>query len=570
MDIEEARPKIVEKLQSKGLLVKIDENYVHNVALNDRGKAKIEPQIRLQWFIDVNKSVVDWKGKKLSLKEVMQSVIRDKDIVIVPERFEKVYFHWIDNLRDWNISRQIWWGHRIPVWYRHDTDGRQEIYTGVQPPTDQSEGWNEWEQDPDTLDTWFSSALWTWSTLIDSSLAQDYSLSLEDLLEKSIDFKTYHPTSVLETGWDILFFWVARMILATTYATGEVPFKTVYLHGLVRTEDGKKMSKSSPETIIDPLEVIPEYGTDALRFALIQGMSAGNDQRLGRTKIITNRNFCNKFWNIARYIEDIVGDIPERAGAKPVSAADHWVLRELQRSQEKINADLDNYRFSEAYDTLYHFIWDDLADWYIEASKVEPNKPLLAYLLEQALILAHPFAPFLTETIWQTLAWEGDSLLATRTLEKIAGHDKQQAANFEEIKAIVSETRFICRALKVSGVTLYYTDVPFLRDNAATIKRLANLQAVTEVQDGTGIYLTDTKYRAWLDIDAGTARAYVKELEDKRAKQQASIEQLEKRLANKSYVDNAPKELVKQTKEQLEEARTQLKSIEQEVERYKL
>jgi valyl-tRNA synthetase len=570
MDIEEARPKIVEKLQSKGLLVKVDENYVHNVALNDRGKAKIEPQIRLQWFIDVNKPVVDWKGKKRSLKEVMQSVIRDKDITIVPERFEKVYFHWIDNLRDWNISRQIWWGHRIPVWYRHDTDGREEIYTGVQPPTDQSEGWNEWEQDPDTLDTWFSSALWTWSTLIDSSLAQDYSLSLEDLLEKSIDFKTYHPTSVLETGWDILFFWVARMILATTYATGEVPFKTVYLHGLVRTEDGKKMSKSSPETIIDPLEVIPEYGTDALRFALIQGMSAGNDQRLGRTKIITNRNFCNKFWNIARYIEDIVGDIPERAGAKPVSAADHWVLRELQRSQEKINADLDNYRFSEAYDTLYHFIWDDLADWYIEASKVEPNKPLLAYLLEQALILAHPFAPFLTETIWQTLAWEGDSLLATRTLEKIAGHDKQQAANFEEIKAIVSETRFICRALKVSGVTLYYTDVPFLRDNAATIKRLANLQAVTEVQDGTGIYLTDTKYRAWLDIDAGTARAYVKELEDKRAKQQASIEQLEKRLANKSYVDNAPKELVKQTKEQLEEARTQLKSIEQEVERYKL
>src|SRR5579884_1037866 len=303
MSIGEARPKIVEKLKHKGLLIKIDEKYTHSVALNDRGKGIIEPQIRLQWFVDVNKPVVAWKGKQHSLKQVMQAVIRDSDIEIIPERFEKIYFHWIDNLRDWCISRQIWWGHRIPVWYRQDTDGREETYVGVQPPRDQSEGWHEWEQDPDTLDTWFSSALWTWSTLIDPGLAQDYSLSLNDLLERSVDFKTYHPPSVMETGWDILFFWVARMILATTYVTGQVPFKQIYLHGLVRTEHGKKMSKSDPETIIDPMEVIPEYGTDALRFALVQGMSAGNDQRLGRSKIITNRNFANKIWNIARYIE---------------------------------------------------------------------------------------------------------------------------------------------------------------------------------------------------------------------------------------------------------------------------
>ncbi len=235
----------------------------------------------------------------------MQAVVRDGDIKITPKRFEKVYFHWIDNLRDWCVSRQIWWGHRIPVWYRTTQDGEPQTYIGAAPPTDTSEGWHDWEQDPDTLDTWFSSALWTWSTLVDPVLAKDNKLPLEELLKRSKDFQAYHPTSVMETGWDILFFWVARMILATTYMTGQVPFKEVYLHGLVRTERGKKMSKSDPETIIDPMEVIPEYGTDALRFALVQGMSAGNDQRLGRSKIIANRNFCNKLWNIARYIEDV-------------------------------------------------------------------------------------------------------------------------------------------------------------------------------------------------------------------------------------------------------------------------
>ncbi len=566
--IAEARPKIVEKLKGKGLLVKIDENYTHNIAINSRGKGVIEPQIRLQWFVDVNKPAVQWKGKKLSLKEVMQAVIHDGDIKIIPQRFEKIYFHWIDNLRDWCISRQIWWGHRVPVWYRTDTDGREETYAGVLPPTDHSEGWHDWQQDPDTLDTWFSSALWTWSTLLDPKLAADYSLTLEDLLKQSEDFQTYHPTTVLETGWDILFFWVIRMILATTYATGQVPFKTIYLHGLVRTENGKKMSKSHPETIIDPLEIIPQYGTDALRFAVIQNTSPGNDQRLGLTKIITNRNFANKIWNIARYIEDTIGDAPERAGAKPSTAADHWVLSKLQQTQEKIGADLDNFRFGEAYDRLYHFIWDDLADWYIEASKAEPNKPLLAYLLEQVLTLAHPFAPFLTETIWQTLAWEEDSILAARQLSKIMDSDKRQAADFTEIQAIVTEARYITKALKVASATLYYTDVPFLRDNAATIKRLTRLQAVTEVRDGNGVYLTSTKHRAWLDIDKGTARAYAKELDAKLQQQAATIKQLESRLGNKEYVQNAPKAVVEQTKDQLKAAQELKASLEAEVRRF--
>lgn len=566
--IDEARPKIVEKLKAKGLLIGIDENYTHNLSLNSRGGGVIEPQIRLQWFIDVNKPVVEWKGQRRSLKEVLQNVINDSDIEIIPERFEKIYFHWIDNLRDWCISRQIWWGHRIPVWYRSDTDGRQEIYAGVQPPTDNSEGWHEWEQDPDTLDTWFSSAMWTWSTLIDPELAQDYSLDLGQLLERSPDFQAYHPTTVMETGWDILFFWVARMILATTYATGQIPFKTVYLHGLVRTEDGKKMSKSHPETIINPLEVIPEFGTDALRLALIQGMTAGNDQRVGKTKIIANRNFCNKLWNIARYIEGVLGDNPNREAPVPVSAADHWILSKLQHSAELINGHLDNYRFSEAYAELYHFIWDDLADWYIEASKALPNLPLLAYLLEAVLTLAHPFAPFVTETVWQTLQWEGDSLLATKPLITVPKSDDKQAASFTEIQNIVTETRFVLNALKVSGITLYYTDEPALAANATVIKRLAHLLDVTEVQDGTGLYLTTTGYRCWLDIDQATAQAYLVELQAKQAAQQAVITQLEGRLANDSYVKNAPKQVVEQTKDQLATAQALLASLAKEYERF--
>jgi valyl-tRNA synthetase len=568
MPISQARDKIVDKLKSKGLLVKVDENYVHNLAINERGKGVIEPQIRLQWFVDVNKQVVEWKGKKQSLKEVLQNVIRDEDIDLIPERFEKIYFHWIDNLRDWCISRQIWWGHRIPVWYRTDTDGREETFVGVQPPTDQSEGWHEWEQDPDTLDTWFSSSLWTWSTLIDPKLAANYDLSFDDLLKQSPDFKAYHPTSVMETGWDILFFWVARMILSTTYMTGEIPFKDVYLHGLVRAEDGKKMSKSRPESIIDPLDVIPKYGTDALRMALIMGVSPGNDQSWGWSKIEANRNFCNKLWNIARYIEDIVGDETNREDVKPISAADHWALNKLAETQKNIGQDLDNYRFSEAYDKLYHFVWDDIADWYIEASKAQTNKPLLAYLLEAILTLAHPFAPFVTETIWQTLAWENDTILATRELLRIPNSDTKQAANFSEVQAIVTEVRFITKALKISGSTLYYKDVPFLTENAEIIRSLSRLKAVTEVSDGTGLYLTSTKHKCWLDIDSGTAQAYIKELDAKRDKQLQSIKQLEGRLSNKSYVDNAPKQVVEQTKDQLKAAQELLESIEQEAKRF--
>lgn len=571
MPIADARPKIVEKLRRKGLVVKEEADYVHNIAVNSRGGGVVEPQIKLQWFVDVNKPVVEWKGKRRTIKEVMQSVIRDGDIQIVPKRFEKTYFHWIDNLRDWCISRQIWWGHRIPAWYRSNAGGETETYVGLKPPVDDGKaGWNLWEQDPDTLDTWFSSALWTWSTLIDPTLAQDYSLSLSDLLAKSPDFKVYHPTTILETGWDILFFWVARMILSTTYATGQVPFKTVYLHGLIRAEDGKKMSKSRPESIIDPLDVIPKYGTDALRMALIMGVTPGNDQNWGWGKIEANRNFCNKLWNISRYIEDVVKDADRRKDAQPKTAADHWILTKLQHTHNGVHEDLESLRFSEAYDRLYHFVWDDLADWYIEASKTTPNTQLLAVVLERVLLLLHPFAPFVTETIWQTLDWTENSLLARQTWTELPKANAEKARVFTEVQSIVSETRFINKELGTGReTTLYYTDVPFLAENAALIKRLARLHNVQEVRDGNGLYLTSTPYRCWLDIDQTAASRLLDQLTAKRTAQTEVVKRLDARLTNKAYADHAPKAVVEQTREQLAEAQARLTAIEQEYERFK-
>ncbi len=569
-NISEAREGIIKKLEAKGLVIKVDDNYVHNIALNERGKGVIEPQIKMQWWVDVNKPVVEWNGKKQTLKEVLQSVVRDGEIDIIPQRFEKTYFHWIDNLRDWCISRQIWWGHRIPAWYRTDTNGTVETYVGDTPPTDTSEGWNEWQQDPDTLDTWFSSALWTWSTLIDPEVAADPNATLEEMFKRSPDFQAYHPTTVLETGWDILFFWVARMILSTTYVTGQVPFKDVYLHGMVRAEDGKKMSKSRPESIVDPLTVIPEYGTDALRMALIMGVSPGNDQNWSKAKIETNRNFCNKLWNIARYIEGTLDDSLER-GVKPepVSAADHWVLKQLSDGADTVATHIAAYRFSEAYDVVYHLIWDEVADWYVEASKSAQNASVMNYVLESVLKLAHPIAPFVTETIWQTLHPDSDTLLTLAPWPQAAKYDTEQAEAFEKIKTVVSEVRQIKTLLGITGASLFFTDAPFIENNAEIIRKLTRLDTVRQVTDGKGLYLTQTTESCWLDIDIETAREFTSKLEEKQAAAHKQIGLLNSRLGNAAYVDKAPKHLVDQTKQLLTDLQAEVATIEEQLAQFK-
>ena len=551
MSIDSARERIVQKLDQKGLLVDVDNDYLHKLALNSRGKGIIEPQIRLQWFVDVNKKTVMWKGQRLSFKEILQSVIKDGDIKIIPKHFEKVYFNWIDNLRDWCISRQIWWGHQIPVWYKKGSD-QHDIYVGVREPGDPQ----NWQRDNDTLDTWFSASLWTFSTLVDQDFTKDYKMSLEDMLNKSLDFKTYHPTNVMETGWDILFFWVARMILSTTYATTEVPFREVYLHGLLRTETGKKMSKSDPESNIDPIDVIKHYGTDALRLALIQGLSAGRDTRLGISKVITNRNFCNKLWNVSRYIED--KDFDNNQDLQLNSDADHWILSKLTLTKRATIEDLNNYRFSSAYHKIYHFLRDDLADWYIEASKAEQNSSLLRYVLEQFLISCHPLAPFITETIWNSMGKQ--DLLAKEVYTNTLSYDPKKAHNFNVLAEVVGELRILRKSLNVESLGLWSSS-DLINRNFEIIKKLVKVHKIKKNTQGLKT-LTIAKETFLLDIDDELAKKYLIDLGNKKETIIKLVSTLKTRLNNKVYVAKAPEHLVEETKNKIQECNQELKIIE--------
>ena len=389
-----AREAVVTWLEENNLLEKV-EDVDQNISLAERSGAVIEPLPKLQWFINVNKpfilevSKIDGieDGSKVTLKELMLAVVKNEQIKIVPERFEKTYFHWIENLHDWCISRQIWYGHQIPVWYKGD-----EIYTGVEGPKEDG-----WVQDPDTLDTWFSSGLWTFSTL--------------GWPEETIDFKTFHPTSILETGYDILFFWVAKMILMSTCLLGDVPFKNVYLHGLVRDEKGRKMSKSLGN-IIDPLDMIEKYGADAVRMSLVIGTSPGNDMKLSEQKVKAHKHFANKLWNITRFILSNTEDVPAEKPSKLQSSDTEW-LDEFNQTVKKVTNYLENYQLHLAADELYQWTWHRLADVCIEESKEIINgdsgnasksrKWLLMYILENITKLIHPFMPFITEEIWGVL-----------------------------------------------------------------------------------------------------------------------------------------------------------------------
>ncbi len=394
LHIKKARPLIIEKLQSKGLIEKIDEKYAHRIATNSRGGGIIEPQIMKQWFIDVNKEFKLSSEQKLNfpasesatLKKLMSHAIKSGLIKIYPDHFKKTYFNWIDNLQDWCISRQIWYGHQIPVWYKGD-----QIYCGIEAPKEAG-----WEQDPDTLDTWFSSGLWTFSTL--------------GWPNKTKDLETFHPTSVLETGYDIIFFWVARMILMTTYLLEDIPFKTIYLHGLIRDKDKQKMSKSKGN-IIDPLGVIDTYGTDALRIALIFSTATGNDIPLAEEKIKGMKHFANKLWNISRFILSNTDDFDTEIDETKLTEADKEILAKLKIATKEITENIEGLKLNEAAQAAYHFTWHELADIYLEASKKQLQDPeisantkaTLAKTLKTTLKLLHPFMPFVTEEIWSNL-----------------------------------------------------------------------------------------------------------------------------------------------------------------------
>lgn len=391
--ISKARPKIIEKLQTKGLIEKIDENYTHRIAVNSRGGGTIEPQILEQWFINVNAKFKVGNSKlknipsdsEITLKELMLAVVKSGQINILPDRFEKVYFHWIENLRDWCISRQIWYGHQIPVWYRGS-----ETYVGIEAPS--GEGW---ARDPDTLDTWFSSGLWTFSTL--------------GWPKETKDLKTYHPTQVLETGYDIIFFWVARMILMTGFLLDDIPFKTVYLHGLVRDAQGRKMSKSLGN-IIDPLTMSEKYGADATRLSLIIGNAPGNDLKMSEDKIRGHRNFANKIWNASRFVISNTKDFETQSKPEFIER-DKAILQELAVLAQEVTKDIEEFRLYLAAEKLYHYFWHTFADKIIEEAKPRlrdasteetlSTQRMLYEALTTLLKLLHPFMPFVTEAVWE-------------------------------------------------------------------------------------------------------------------------------------------------------------------------
>jgi valyl-tRNA synthetase len=393
--IKKARPLIVEKMKEKGLLEKIDENYVHSLAVSSRGGGIIEPQIKKQWFVDVNKpfklaeSKIKGieKGSEVTLKFLMKAAVEQGHIKILPDRFEKVYFHWIENLRDWCISRQIIFGHRVPVWYR-----KEEMYCGISAP--EGEGW---EQDLDTLDTWFSSGLWTFSTL--------------GWPEETSDFLQYHPTSVLETAYDILFFWVARMILMTTYLLGDIPFKTVYMHGLVLDSKGRKMSKSLGNTV-DPLVMVEKYGADATRLSFIIGTGPGNDSKLSEDKIRGYKNFANKIWNATRFVLSNTENF-DYENLPELIDEDKTYQEELRKVAADVTLDLENFRFYLAAEKMYHYFWHTFADVVIEkcksrltstdAKEKASAQRILLEILSTSLKLLHPFMPFITEEIWSLM-----------------------------------------------------------------------------------------------------------------------------------------------------------------------
>ncbi|MDD4477162.1 MAG: valine--tRNA ligase [Patescibacteria group bacterium] len=587
LSAKEARKKIVEFLRTNNLLEKEDDA-PNNLSVCYRCETPIEPLPSRQWFIRVEKEFKMGpskikgikKGQKTTLKKLMQAAVRGGQINIIPERFDKTYFYWIDNLRDWCISRQIWYGHRIPVYYCKQGDYHENTASLKNNKCDKSivsveeikkcpHCGGAVEQDTDTLDTWFSSGLWTFSTL-----------GYPDL--NSEDLKNFHPTSVMETGYDILFFWVARMILMTTYVLGDIPFEKVYLHGLVRDEQGRKMSKSLGN-VINPLDMIEKYGTDAVRLSLLLGNTPGNDMKLSEEKIAGFRNFTNKLWNICRFILSL--DNEESAinkKIKPKTVADVWILRKMLNLIYNVDFDIINYNFSQAGEKLREFTWNDLADWYLEASKFENTEEknnILYFILKDLLKLWHPFMPFVTETIWQEISEEKMLLVSEWPKEKSYKEiidNTKLPYNFELIQKIIIAIRNMRAENKIEAATkiravIYAPNNVFdlvvsqkhIIENLRTGVEECVIQnnkpkidnAICVSVDGVEIYLS-------VSIDA--------EKEKFRLQKEISSAEpyavgLAKKLSNKEFIKNAPKEIVEKEKQKLSEAEEKIKKLKEQL-----
>lgn len=566
MDVRDCRKKLVEKMQEMGIMERIDEKYVHNLSVCYRCNTAIEPLVSDQWFIDVNKKTKTLGGK--SIKEKTNEVVKKGSIKIIPDRFEKSYFNWTENLRDWCISRQIWWGHRIPVWYcigdkECKPDCKKPIVSRETPKSCPACGSKKLRQDEDTLDTWFSSGLWTFSTL--------------GWPKETTELKYFHPTSVLETGYDILTFWVIRMVIMTTYAMGEVPFKTVYLHGLIRDKQGRKMSKSLGNGI-DPIEMIEKYGADALRLSMVMGNTPGNDMRLYEEKIEGYRNFTNKLWNASRFVLGILeekGIAQEPAiDEKNLSDADQWILGRLSEVTTKVDENLEQFHISEAGQTLYDFLWSDFCDWYLELSKGEKQNPaVLCHVLKNILILLHPFVPFVTEEIWSHLPGNQGMLISAAWPNRgDVDLSRPGGATIQNIIAVISAIRHlrtenkIDPVKKITAIIHAHTHLEPLQRNQSEILRLARLSELTMVASGDKPKECAAEISNGIEIFIPLSGLVDMTQEKERLKKEITnlenyIAGLSKKLSKEAFVKNARQEIVEQEKARLKEAEERMRKL---------
>ncbi|MEH6948012.1 valine--tRNA ligase [Bacillus sp. JJ634] len=542
MDRFECRKQIVKDLQDAGVLFKI-EDHMHSVGHSERSGAVVEPYLSTQWFV---------KMQPLADAAIeLQQQGDDKKVHFTPDRFEKTYLRWMENIHDWCISRQLWWGHRIPAWYHKETG---EVYVGTEAPADSE----NWEQDKDVLDTWFSSALWPFSTMgwPDADAA---------------DFKRYYSTDALVTGYDIIFFWVSRMIFQAIEFTGERPFENVLIHGLVRDEQGRKMSKSLGNGV-DPMDVIDKYGADSLRYFLSTGSSPGQDLRYSNEKVESVWNFSNKIWNASRFalmnMNGLTYDEIDLSGEK--SVADKWILTRLNETIETVTRLADKYEFGEVGRALYNFIWDDFCDWYIEMAKLplygedeaakKTTRSILAYVLDNTMRLLHPFMPFITEEIWQNLPHQGESItVAAWPTVNPALTDTDAAEEMKLLVEIIRAVRNIRAEVntpmsKKVNLILKAKDAnisAILEKNASYIERFCNPEALTigvEVEEPaqamtavvTGVELI-LPLQGLINIDEE-----VKRLEKELDKLNKEVERVQKKLGNEGFVKKAPEKVIEE------------------------
>lgn len=520
----EARARVLEALEALELR-RGETEIEHAVGHCYKCGSVIEPMIKEQWFI-----------KTQSLAQPAIDALKKEEITFYPASKRKELIAYLEQLKDWNISRQIPWGIPIPA-FVNENDPKDWIFDTRTNEQSIVVNGTTYIREEDTFDTWFSSGQWPY-------IVTDY-LTGGDLAN-------YFPTDMMETGMDIMRAWVSRMIMLSLYRTGKLPFKEVYLHGMVNDEHNQKMSKSKGN-VINPMELVAEFGSDATRMGVIAGRAPAQSQAFNKGSVIAARNFCNKLWNIARFVEAQIGDNHQIVDLEPQTPADHWIIRQLNDAANNIAVRIEQYRFSEASETVYHTIWDDVADWYIESSKTAINRPLLSWVLATSLKIAHPFAPFVTETIWQTLNYTDGILMreAWPTPEKF---DPIAAEQFEQLKLLVAEGRWVIAELPGNKkYRLLYGNDSLIADNQDTIKHLMRLEAIEHTDQPHGLRLAAANREAWLDIDSETLYQHQENLEIRLAEARQKLAGLKKRLENPTYVEKAPAHLVEETREQLAE-----------------